>query len=269
MLVVLTGTQIGDRVELGPKTTIGRDPDADLVLRDGAVSWEHCLVRREGHDYVVSDVGSRHGTELNGKRLVGTVKLAPDDQLVLGQTLLRFELHGPVEQAFDRAVLERLVRDDLTGLFTRRRFEIELEGMVERSEREAAPFCLIVLDLDGLKAVNDAHGHLVGARMIAEAGRTIARVIPPSGFACRFGGDEFAVGLPRMDAHAGRAVARTIVAAIDEQRVAHEGHSLSVRISAGLAAFPGDAKDPVELFRVADEALFRAKKKGGGTVEGP
>lgn len=267
VLVVLTGPQIGERAELGARTTVGRDPGSHLVLRDGAVSWAHCVVHREGEHYVVLDLGSRHGTLLNGQRVEGPSRLRPDDQLVVGHTLLRFELQGPAEQAFNREVLERLVRDDLTGLYTRRKFEIELEGLVEQAGREASPFCLVVLDLDGLKAVNDAHGHLAGARVIAEAGRTIARTLPTYAFACRYGGDEFAVGLPRMDVHGGRALALAIVAAIDAQRVVHEGAELAVRISAGLSVVPEDATDPIELFRVADEALFRAKKKGGGRLE--
>lgn len=267
VLVVLTGAQIGERVELGARTTLGRDPASDLVLRDGAVSWAHAIVRRDGSQYVVTDLGSRHGTEVNGQRIEGSALLRPDDQLVLGRTLLRLELHGPAEQAWSRTVLERLVRDDLTGLYTRRKFEIELEGMVEQAGREDAPLCLLVLDLDGLKSVNDAHGHLAGARVIAEAGRTIAQALPPGAFACRYGGDEFAIGLPRTDALGGRALALAIVERIDEQRVVHEGKELAVRISIGVAAVPADATDPVELFRVADEALFRAKKRGGGQVE--
>ncbi len=267
MLVVLTGAQIGERVELGARTTLGRDPAADLVLRDGAVSWAHAIVRREGSQYVIADLGSRHGTELNGQRIEGSAPLRADDQLVLGRTLLRLELHGPAEQAWSRAVFERLVRDDLTGLYTRRKFEIELEGAIEQAGREEQPFCLLVLDLDGLKAVNDAHGHLAGARVIAEAGRTIAQALPASAFACRYGGDEFAVGLPRTDLDGGRALALDVVRRIDAQRVAHEGKVLAVRISVGIAAVPRDASDPIELFRVADDALLRAKKRGGGQVE--
>lgn len=267
MLVVLTGAQIGERVELGEHAVVGRDPASDLVLRDGTVSWAHASLRREGDHFVVTDLGSRHGTEINGQRIEGPAELFEGDQLLCGRTLLRYERHGPAEQAFNRVILERLVRDDLTGLFTRRKFELDLEGVVELAVREHEPLALVVLDLDGLKAVNDAHGHLAGARVIAETGRTIATMLPPWAFACRYGGDEFAVAVPRTDRVGARALALAILRAVDAQRVVHEGAELGVRISAGLAAVPDDATDPVELFRAADEALLRAKRRGGGTIE--
>ena len=86
--------------------------------------------------------------------------------------------------------------DDLTGLHNLRAFERLLRCAVRSSRETGAPLSLLVLDLDGLKALNDEHGHLAGAEAVRTVGHIIASHLPPGGFACRYGGDEFVVAIP-------------------------------------------------------------------------
>jgi diguanylate cyclase (GGDEF)-like protein len=118
------------------------------------------------------------------------------------------------------------------------------------------------MDLDGVKSINDTHGHLFGARTIAECGKAIGRMIAGKGFATRFGGDEFVAALPAHGPADGYAFAREVCNFIGNEPIRHEGVLLNPGISIGVATFPDDAAEAVELFRRADEALYLAKRTG-------
>lgn len=266
VLVVLTGPQVGQRVRLDDAALIGRDPEADLMLTDPSVEWHHARVEPDEHGWTVVDLTGQRRTEVNGMR-VTELLLSPDDQIIIGGTVVRYELHDPIEQAYDEVILERLNKDDLTGLLARRKFDAELISAIERATRCGEPLALLVLDLDGLKAINDRHGHLVGARVIGDVGRLIGAVLGDRGLACRLGGDEFGVVLPGRDGAAGCGVAEEVRAEVASRVFEHDGERLSVRISAGVAALTTHGHAPLALLRAADEALYRAKRAGGDRVE--
>jgi diguanylate cyclase (GGDEF)-like protein len=125
---------------------------------------------------------------------------------------------------------------------------------------------LLVMDLDGIKVINDTHGHLFGAYVIGEAGRLIGNVLGQRGIGCRFGGDEYLAALPDHDILTALEVGEQIRAAIGSHRFEREDVLLKPGISIGVAAFPEHASDPMELFQRADEALYRAKKSGKNRV---
>lgn len=266
VLVVLTGAQIGERVRLeGRPIEVGRDPQAGLVLRDAGVGWRHARFDPTPDGWIVSALDPAFGIEVNGMR-VARIPLSPDDRIQIGSTVIRFELHGPAEQAFDAAVEERLTRDDLTGLLSRRKFELQLSGALDIAVQGGEPLGLAVIDLDGLKQINDRHGHLVGARMIAAAGRAIAALLAGGAFACRLGGDEFAVAMPGANIERAERLARSFIEAIAAARITHDGEVLSIAASAGVAIGPAQGRAIFSLLRAADDALLRAKRDGRGVV---
>ena len=266
VLVVLNGPQIGQRLGLeGAPIEIGRDPTCELPLRDPAIAWRHARLEPGPEGWTVRDLGG-HGVEVDGMR-VAHLLLSADDRVQLGSTVLRFELHNPIEQGCDAAVEERLWGDDLTGLMSRRKLELELAARLDAVRSGAAASVgLAVVDLDRLKAINDAHGHLVGARMITEVGRVIGASLPGSASACRLGGDEFAIVLPDADLAAMLDVAQRTLDAIAAMRLAHLGERLAIGASAGVAIGPAQGDEVFALLRSADEALFRAKQAGRGLV---
>ena len=267
VLVVLTGPQVGQRILLEEPALVGRDPEADLMLADSEVEWHHARVEPRDEGWAVVDLTGARRTEVNGMR-VKELLLTPDDQLILGQTVVRFEVHNPIEQAYDAAVLERLNKDELTGLLARRRFDVEMASALAAAERKGEQVALIVLDVDGLKLINDRLGHLVGARMIAEVGRVVGRVVGARGLSCRLGGDEFGVLLPDHDLELGAAMAEELRARVAMHSHEHEGERLSVRVSGGVAVFPEHGRTSLALLRMADEALYRAKRGGGDRIAG-
>ena len=267
VLVVLAGSQLGERVVIDQPVAIGRAPDNQFVLRDPAVSWKHCLVeqvRGQENDtrIRVRDLGSKHGIEVNGERVSGDRFLASGDQLGVGDTLMRLEHHDPVEQAFDNAVIERIAKDDLTGLLSRRRFEADLAALVEAATLGGETLALVMLDIDGIKAINDQYGHLAGAQVIGDVGRLLGRIVGARGLCARLSGDEFATTLPRATPASALVLVEQVLREVRALPIHFAGMTLSVTISAGMAFLPEDGADEATLMRVADERLLAAKQGG-------
>jgi two-component system cell cycle response regulator len=267
VLVVATGDEkdIGRKVIVERTLLIGRDPDAALSLSDTKVSWHHARVEDRGGDWAVVDLGSTNGVTVNDEKTTERL-LVPNDTLLVGGTVLRFELQDGVAQAYNQVVERLLNIDDLSGLYVRRKFDAELEQMLEAAKKSGGPAALLVMDLDGIKGINDTHGHLFGAYVIGESGKLIGRVLGGRGIGCRFGGDEYLAALPGLDAEGAAALGEEIRVAIAAHPFEREGIPLRPGISIGVAAFPADAPDAASLFQRADEALYRAKLGGKNRV---
>ena len=265
MLVVMSGGAVGARARVSGNLTLGRDPTSEVVLPDAGVSWRHARIEDRGDGWVLVDLGSTNGSQVNGKRCDERA-LEHGDRITLGRTLLRFELQDHLDQAYDEQVERLLHVDDLTGLFVRRRFDQELSRAIAAAVQQRSSVALLVMDMDGIKAINDRHGHLFGAYTIGETGRVIGRVLGGRGMGSRFGGDEFCALLPDRDQQAGFGVGEEIHAAVNAHAYQREGVTLRPGISIGVAAFPADAGDAEKLFQSADEALYRAKQGGRNRV---
>jgi len=264
-IVVLTGADAGSRHRLDRTTVVGRDPQAGLVLGDAGVSFRHARFEDRGDAWAVVDLGSTNGTYINGQRAQDAV-LVPGDRVTLGTTVLRYEVQDAVEQEYDD-LLDRLLNiDELSGLFVRRKFDRELRGLIDAARADGSAVGLLVMDLDGVKAINDANGHLFGAYVIGESGRVIGDVLGPRGIAARFGGDEFVAAIPGASLDRSAEVSEEIRAAIAAHTFIRDGITLHPGISIGVASLPESADDAESLFRVADEALYRAKKAGKNRV---
>lgn len=267
MLVVLNGNEadVGRRVIVDRTLIVGRDPEAGLSLTDGLVSWHHARLEDRGDGWAVVDLGSTNGVLLNGNP-VEDAQLAAGDTLVFGKAVARFELQDGAAQAYNQVVEKLLNTDDLSGLFVRRKFDADLAQLIDVARNKGTAVTLLVMDLDGVKGINDTHGHLFGAYVIGESGRLIGQLVDKRGIACRFGGDEYLAALPGMTAEQGAAVGEEIRLTIGSHPFEKDGIPLRPGISIGVAAFPADAASAQALFQRADEALYRAKQAGKNRV---
>jgi diguanylate cyclase (GGDEF)-like protein len=152
--------------------------------------------------------------------------------------------------------------DALTGLHNRRYFHETLAREVARAHRYSRNLALVVFDLDDFKAINDRIGHLAGDAVLAEASDRVRDVVRTADIACRVGGDEFAVILPESLVIDADQLYRRLEQAISARPVRQAGR---LHISAGVTELrPED--DAASFFERADEALYRAKAAGKGTV---
>jgi diguanylate cyclase (GGDEF)-like protein len=158
---------------------------------------------------------------------------------------------------------EAAFTDHLTGLANRRRFERQLEREVSRTRRFNRPFCLLMLDIDLFKRVNDTYGHDVGDDVIRHLGNVIQAGTRGIDTAARVGGEEFGVILTETDFAHGLEVAERLRASVSEMDVPVAGQ---ITVSVGLAEFNADSRDARELFSAADAALYEAKRRGRDRV---
>ncbi len=160
-------------------------------------------------------------------------------------------------------VQELAVRDGLTGLFNRRRFDETLPCEVERARRFGHPLSLAMIDLDNLKTINDHFGHPAGDEAIRQVGEVLAKKTRRVDVAARYGGEEFAVILLETATEGAQIAAESWRAEINRRSVAG-GHLLSASI--GIATYPLHAASTEDLIQAADQALYRAKREGRNRV---
>ena len=165
-------------------------------------------------------------------------------------------------------VLELSQTDPLTGLFNRGQLFPTLEQEVQRTRRSARGFCVLMIDLDGLKAINDSIGHLRGDDVLRAVGRVINGSIRTVDSAYRYGGDEFLILLPETEFIGAYVVAEKIREGVEEI-----GESLSTdlavtSVSIGLVSHPEDGASPEELMVAADRAMYQAKALGKNQISG-
>jgi diguanylate cyclase (GGDEF)-like protein len=169
--------------------------------------------------------------------------------------------------------------DDLTGLHNLRSFEMHLRTMIVAAASTAMPLSLLVLDLDRLKTLNDTHGHLAGAEAVRTVGDVLATHLPAGSTACRYGGDEFVIALPRSGQPEAVHVAEHLCQTVRGLSPALAGIAFPIgalSISVGVACRTFDSasvlQDPdidavgESLFRAADTALYAAKRAGRNRI---
>jgi diguanylate cyclase (GGDEF)-like protein len=159
----------------------------------------------------------------------------------------------------------RAATDSLTGLPNKRAVTDTLKRILAQASRTLTPACLLMLDLDHFKDINDRFGHPVGDQVLANVGTALRSVLRDSDFAGRNGGEEFAVMLPDTDITGAAITAEKIRAAIAE--IVLPGHAITVTASVGIAAYPDHATTAEQLERLADSALYLAKLSGRDRVE--
>jgi diguanylate cyclase (GGDEF)-like protein len=157
---------------------------------------------------------------------------------------------------------EQAIRDPLTGLFNRRYLTETLERELARVSREGLPLSIVMIDVDHFKALNDAHGHRAGDLVLLALGNLLSAQTRHGDIACRYGGEEFVVVLPGAPVEKARSRAEVWRAAFQDLRVAHEKTELRATLSLGLAAFPLYGTTGDDLLRLADKALYAAKRHG-------
>ena len=273
-LVVLQGPSLGDLFEIDDDALIlGSDPFmADIVVRDVEVEPRHAEVYREpgSGGYAVRDVGTGKSVVINGEALeyprTGRV-LSDGDRIALGDSVLEFSHRDPVKASFYDELHRLVNQDHLTGLLSKGRFDDEFEHHLEATADEERPLSVLMADIDSLKKINDAHGHLLGEYVVGEIGRIIGELHGEDGrSATRFGGDEYQSILPGLTKREALEVAEEIRRRVQAHAFEQGDVTARTTLSLGVATYPEDGTTREELTHAADEALYRAKRAGGDAV---
>lgn len=275
VLVALGGELLATPIPLErASVTLGRALDADVRLNDAKASRLHACISTEADSdsgrtvFRITDLNSTNGTRVNG-RLIAEAVLTHGDKILIGDQLFRFELLDEIDRAFQQEIQRLLGHDELTGLLTSKSFFTELRREAARAEETSLPFCVLMMDLDHFKAVNDNYGHLVGNRTLQDVGVIIKAALRSGDVAARFGGEEFAAFLLDADYLQGLVAAERVRRGIEQtvftaatEGVNPQAPRFQLTVSIGVACFPDDARDPIRLVELADSALYRAKRNG-------
>jgi diguanylate cyclase (GGDEF)-like protein len=204
-LVFLSGELIAVPIPLEREEVIlGRSLGADVRVNDSKASRKHArinVIEREGaaiDEYILTDLNSRNGTFLNGQKITSQA-LSNGDKITIGDHILRFELLDEIDREYQRQIHRLISHDDLTGLLSGRSFFSELRREASRARSEGRPFCVLMMDLDHFKGVNDTYGHLTGSHTLEELASCIVNNLRSGDAASRFGGEEFAAFLLDAD----------------------------------------------------------------------
>jgi len=174
------------------------------------------------------------------------------------------------QQARLRAVEQAGSLDGLTGVANKRYLQRRLEEELERAEPERGPVSLLIVDIDHFRGYNQANGHREGDEALRRVGQLLRGSVREDDVAARYGGEEFAIlyaGTGKADA---LRLAEGIRHAVESFPFAHRARQPlgAVTISGGVATFPDDARDAVDLIRAADRALHDAKAAGRNRIRG-
>jgi diguanylate cyclase (GGDEF)-like protein len=167
------------------------------------------------------------------------------------------------------AVVQRQAStDELTSLYNYRFLVDYLDQQIALAERLTSPLAVLMLDLDRFKSLNDTYGHHAGDEALRSFARTLRQSIRRSDLAARYGGEEFVVVMANTNGEEARLVADKIRAAVAELvlRLAPGAEETRVTVSIGGVAYPDDTGDARQLLRLADDALYRAKRTGRDRV---
>lgn len=183
-----------------------------------------------------------------------------------GEMNLLWLLADQAALAIQNALLHQIVSqqaytDTLTGLPNRRALDERLESELILARQQGTPLCVIMMDLDGFKSINDTYGHETGDRVLKALAMHLQKELRASDFLARYGGDELTLVLPKTTLLDAQKVAEKISLSMREfYYLLDNGAWITLSISGGIAAYPIHALNASDLLRAADYALYRAKK---------
>jgi len=222
------------------------DPVLPAVVITGTGTYETALeaLRSRVFDYLTKPFESLTVFEITVSRALKHGFLARDDA-----------------RSFARAQ-QQATTDPLTGISNRHSLYKCLDTEVARARRYHRPLSVLLLDLDGLKTINDTCGHPAGDEALQHVARSLVLELRKTDIPGRYGGDEFLVLLPETEAIKAVTVAKRILARVRDCRVADR----TVSVSIGIAQLGGRCRTPNDLILAADHALYSSKRSGGGQI---
>lgn len=267
-LLVVGGDLNGTLFDLiEAQTSIGRNADNTIALEFNGVSRYHFKLLSSGESHVLEDCGSKNGTYLNNKKVESLTPLAKGDIIKIGSIALKYLPKGDPERlTYDKLNLEANT-DKHTGCFNKTYFNNRINLEVNKCKVTGEPLSLVIFDLDHFKKLNDNYGHDAGDYVLKE----MAQVIRGNGIReldvfARYGGEEFVILLPKTNLKQSFEIAERLRKLIESKEFLYDGKRLPVTASIGVADYRQGVVTGTDLFKRADEAVYKSKEGGRNQV---
>lgn len=258
---------LGRRYVLDKDTTaVGRGRDNDIVLPSDCVSRRHARLEQRAGNLFVVDLASTNGTFINDDvHAVRERQLQRGDRLKVGDTIFKYLSGSDIELQYHEIIHRMTVTDGLTDLANRKQLDSLLEEELPRARRHGRDLALLMIDIDHFKSVNDTHGHLTGDSVLRGLAAILQRRLRPSDRLGRYGGEEFCAILPETPLHNAAKIAEDLRALVEAHAFVAEDKDIRVTISVGAGVLQ-QGMVVADLYRTADEMLYKAKRSGRNKV---
>jgi diguanylate cyclase (GGDEF)-like protein len=274
-LLVLSGPQLGEIFPLDParEIVLGRDPDCDVRLRDTGVSRRHAGIVAGPEVARLRDLGSTNGIFVDGVR-VADCELLDGQRVQMGMhTALKYCRCDDLEIGYQRRLAEGALLDPETGLFNRRHFDDRLSAELVTASRYTRPMSLLLVDVDGIHRVAEAHGKAARDEALGLVSRLVRGAARREDVLARIGVEQFGVVARETPLSAGRALGERIRRAVERGQVTVRGRGPALTVSVGVVGIDAigsysSARTEAEVLSLAERALRRAREGGGNRVEG-
>jgi len=267
-LLVVGGELNGSLFDLiGSSVSVGRSADNTIPLDFNGISRYHFKLNADGAEFILEDLGSKNGTFLNNKKVEGTAKLNKGDIIKIGAVALKYLPKGDTERlTYDKLNMEANT-DKHTGCFNKGYFNNKINLEVNKSKVTGEPLSLIVFDLDHFKKLNDNFGHDAGDFVLKEMASLIRNNgIRENDIFARYGGEEFVILLPKTNIKQSFEIAERLRKLIEAKEFIYDGKRLPVTASIGVADYRQGVLTGTDLFKRADEAVYKSKQGGRNLV---
>lgn len=269
-LIVVGGEHQGAIHDLLPgEMSLGRSEEADIQIEVDGISRKHfkLLINEDGSSVTLEDLGSKNGTFVNEQKVEAPVSLRKGDVIKLGKLALKYVPKGDSERSTYDKLNEEKNTDGHTKCFNKTYFNQAIEREVNSSKRSGSPLTLAVFDLDHFKKLNDNYGHDAGDFVLIELANLIRRSdLKDNYIFARYGGEEFVILMPKTNLKSGFAYAEKVRRIVEAHKFIYEGQELPVTASIGVSDYRSGVNSGTDLFKRADEAVYKSKENGRNQV---
>ena len=271
-LMVVAGGSAGRVFPIeSEKVTVGRSKQAGFTLHDQGVSRMHCGIARSGEAYVLTDLGSTHGTLVNGGR-TASVELRPGDRIQIGpDTVLQFDFYDEAGDGLVDKLYEAATRDLLTRALNCRAFNERLAAEVAYAVRHGEKLLAIAIEVDDFKSICDSYGSTVGDTVLTDVAGVIASALRSEDAFSRLAGAKFLVLCRGLSLRKGAKLAERILKLVKDRCFEIETHTFRVSLSGGVAELGETAEasgsaSAEDLLQLSNQRLASANAAGRGAV---
>lgn len=268
-LVVIGGELNGTLFDIleGNEVFLGRSGDCQIQLEFEGISRKHCKLSWQEGKIFIEDLESKNGTFVNNAKIQNKSELKKGDIIKVGIMALKFLPKGDSERlTYDKLKHDASI-DKWTGAFNKVYFLKALEFEFQKSKITGDELSLLVMDIDFFKKVNDQFGHDAGDYILRE----LSNVIRNSGIRktdvfARYGGEEFVILFPNASLETTHAIAERIRTTVEKHPFYYLSQKIPVTVSIGISDNKSGPATPIDLFKLADGAVYLAKKNGRNRV---